>query len=296
VGGVIRAVDLRVEGGSLRALRFGEGPRVAVALHGITASAMAWAAVSRHLPSGWSLLAPDLRGRGESAGLPGPFGLRRHAADVCRLVADLDAGPVVLAGHSMGAYVAVLAAAAEPELFSRVVLVDGGLSAPLPEGVDPDEVLAATLGPALARLRQTFPSEQAYLDFFRAHPALTEAWNDDIEAYVRYDLTGPAGAMRSRASEAAVREDGRDLLTSTDSVGAALRALPMPTLLLTAPRGMFGQPPGFLPEPLVTHWRQQVPRLHVELVEDTNHYTITLAPHGAATVASRIADPSTWPV
>jgi pimeloyl-ACP methyl ester carboxylesterase len=288
-------VDLPVEGGALRALRFGDGPRLAVALHGITASAMGWRAIGRQMSHEWSLLALDLRGRGGSADLPGPYGLRRHASDVSRVVADLGAGPVVLVGHSMGGYVAVLAAAARPGLYQRLVLIDGGLAAPLPPGADPDEVLAATIGPALTRLQQTFASEQAYLDFFRAHPALADAWNDDIEAYVRYDLTGPPGRMRSRVREDAVREDGRDVFGDADVIGAGLRGLRMPTLLLTAPKGLFGQPPGFLPDQLVAYWRQELPHLQIEQVADTNHYTIAFAPHGAAVVASRITDPSTWP-
>jgi pimeloyl-ACP methyl ester carboxylesterase len=292
---LVSELDLPVEGGTLRALRFGDGPQVAVALHGITASAMAFPVIARSLPADWSLLAPDLRGRGGSADLPGPYGLGRHAADVNQVVAGLGAGRVVLVGHSMGAYVAVLAAAAGPQLYRRVVLVDGGLPAPLPEGADPDEVLAAVVGPALTRLRQTFADEQAYLDFFRAHPAFTGAWSDDVEAYVRYDLAGPPGAMRSRVREDAAREDGRDQLLSAERIGAALVSLPMPTLLLTAPNGMLGSPPGFLSDELIAHWRQAAPHLRIETVPDTNHYTLTLGPLGAATIARRIADPSTWP-
>uniref|UniRef100_UPI000DE246F4 alpha/beta fold hydrolase n=1 Tax=Nonomuraea lactucae TaxID=2249762 RepID=UPI000DE246F4 len=71
----------------MRIATFGEGPRVIVAVHGITASLMAWAAVARRLPEGCSLVAMDLRGRGHSAALPGPYGLPRHAEDVLR-VAD----------------------------------------------------------------------------------------------------------------------------------------------------------------------------------------------------------------
>jgi lipase len=292
----VQDVSLPVEGGSLHALRFGSdlgmGPNLAVALHGITASAMTFPPVARNLPPDWTLLALDLRGRGGSADVPGPYGLRRHAADVCRVVTDLNTGPVVLVGHSLGAYVAVLAAAGCPQLFRRVVLVDGGLSAPLPEGADPDEVLAAVVGPALTRLQMTFPSEEAYLDFFRAHPAFTEAWNEDIEAYVRYDVTGQPGAMRSRVREDAVREDGRDLLLNAEAIGAALLSLRMPTLLITAPSGMLGQPPGFLADELVAHWRQAAPHLQIESVPGTNHYTLALGPVGAKTVAQRIADPS----
>jgi pimeloyl-ACP methyl ester carboxylesterase len=112
---------------------------------------------------------------------------------------------------------------------------------------------------------------------------------------VRYDLTGPPGALRSRADEHAVRTDGRDLLANAASFGADLVKLTIPALLLTAPRGMFGQPPGIHPAPLVEYWRQQAPHLRTELVDDTNHYTILLDPRAAATIARRITDPATWP-
>src|SRR5205814_106953 len=79
--GTVNPVDVPVEGGTLRVLRFGTGPRLAVAVHGISASGMSFGAVARHLPDGWSLAAPDLRGRGGSAGLPGPYGMDRHAED-----------------------------------------------------------------------------------------------------------------------------------------------------------------------------------------------------------------------
>lgn len=293
-------IDVPVDGGPLRVLRFGTGPRIAVAAHGITASAMSFGAVARQLPEDWSLVAVDLRGRGASAGLPGPYGIDRHAADLSRVAEHLIAehpgvGSVALAGQSLGAYVALRAAARRPELFDRLVLIDGGLPLPVPPGADLDHVLDVSIGPALARLRMTFPTEQAYLDFFRAHPALSAAWNDDVEAYVRYDLTGPPGALRSRVNEEAVRADGRELLAEADSFGTDLAGLTMPTLLLTAPRGMFGEPPGMQPEPLVGYWRQQAPRLRHELVEDTNHYTILFADRAAATLARRITDVDTWP-
>ena len=165
----------------------------------------------------------------------------------------------MLVGHSMGAYVSVLAAAAQPDLFARLVLVDGGVPLPLPEGADPDEVLAATLGPALERLRTTYPSVEAYIDFFSAHPALGPSWDDTIEAYVRYDALDDPEGVRSRAVEEAVRADGRDLLLlhrrSTRPTGGAA----CPTTLLVAPSGMFGQPPGLLPADAVAAYDAAVP-------------------------------------
>lgn len=232
----LRQLDIPVDGGTLRVLMWGTGHNVVVALHGITASGMSWQAVARQIPPGWTLAAPDLRGRGHSCGLPAPYGLDQHVADVAAVLRHFHGQPV-LAGHSLGAYIALLARDAHPELARRLVLVDGGLPLPVPEGADPDAILDATLGPAIARLRQTFPDTEAYLDFWRAHPALAQNWTKDVGAYACYDLTGDPGSLRSRAREDTVRADGRDLLLGAKRITDALCRLRDPTPLLTGPGG-----------------------------------------------------------
>lgn len=285
----LRLLDVPVDGGELRVLQWGTGKRVAVAVHGITASAMSWQAVARQMPPGWTLAAPDLRGRGSSAHLPGPYGLERHAADVTAILRHFGGSGVrpVLAGHSLGAYVALLAHDAHPNLSRRLVLVDGGLPLPVPDGTDPDVALEASIGPAIARLRQTFPSTEAYLDFWRAHPALADHWTADVEAYARYDLAGEPGSMRSRVVPAAVSADSRDVLAAKPFADA-LGRLTQPTPLLTAPGGFLGEPPGILPPELVEKWAELVPQLRPLRVPDVNHYTIVFDPQGAAAVARAI--------
>ncbi|MBB2745901.1 UNVERIFIED_ORG: pimeloyl-ACP methyl ester carboxylesterase [Microbispora rosea subsp. rosea] len=279
--------EVAVPGGRLRIARFGGGPRLIIAAHGITASLMSWRAVAEALPPGWSLVAVDLRGRGHSADLPGPYGLDRHAEDLERVAEHVGAdGTSVLTGHSMGAYVAALHGA--HRRYARVVLVDGGLPLPLPPGADPDEVLEATLGPAIVRLSQTYQNVDAYLDFFRAHPALADYWSPLIEEYVRYDATGPDGAVRSRAREDAVRQDGRWLLTEHEAVGTALKAVEPAPLLLRAPRGLLNQDVGMLPDDLTARWAAELPGLRDEVVPDCNHYTILFDPRCAAVVAARL--------
>jgi hypothetical protein len=128
----------------------------------------------------------------------------------------------------------------------------------------------------------------AYLDFFRAHPALAAAWNPGIEEYVRYDATGPAGTIRSRAQEAAVREDGRWLLTESGPIGAALARIKSPLSLLRAPRGLLDQPVGLLPDALTAEWTARLPGLGAEIVPDCNHYTIVFDERCVRTVVDRL--------
>jgi len=282
--------DVPVHGGELRVARFGAGPRTVLGIHGVTASSMSLGPLARQLGGDFTLVAPDLRGRGDSSRLPGPFGMGAHAEDCAAVLAHEGLGPAVVVGESMGAFVAVVLAADHPELVERLVLVDGGLPPPLPEGIDVDQVLDAVLGPAIARLRQTFPTEEAYLDFWREHPALSEDWSDDIEAYLRYDLE-PAGdgGFKSKVSEAAVRADGAENVTDVDVVGDALKKLDCPVHLLRATRGLLNQPVPLLPDFVVETWRPQIPSLVDEVVDDTNHYTICFGERGAKVVAERIA-------
>jgi lipase len=282
-------LDVPVDGGDLRVLTWGTGESVAVAVHGITSSAMSWLAVARAMPAGWTLAAPDLRGRGHSNDLPGPYGIDQHIKDVTAVLHHF--GHPVLAGHSMGGYVSLLAHDAHPDLASRLVLIDGGLPLPVPPDAstaDVDAILDATLGPAIARLKQVYPSEQAYHEFWRAHPALGSHWTDDVTAYVNYDLMPAADGFRSRAAEHAVRADGRDLLLSVPRMSEALTRLKNPTPILTAPMGLFGEPPGLQPPELVAYWQDRAPQLRPSLIPDVNHYTMMFEPHGAEAIAAAI--------
>ena len=162
-----------------------------------------------------------------------------------------------------------------------MVLVDGGVALPVPAGADADEVIKATLGPALERLRQTYPTVDAYVDFFRAHPALGPHWDAAVEAYVRYDALETPDGVRSRCHEDSVRADGRDLLLTGAEFEPEVRGTARPVTILAAPNGMFGQPPGLLPEAGLAAY-DDAQHVTVEMVPDTNHYTIVFAPAAAA--------------
>jgi pimeloyl-ACP methyl ester carboxylesterase len=270
----------------------GDASAVVVLVHGITASHVEWRAVARLLAErgGLCLLAPDLRGRGRSAALPPPDGLGTHVEDLLAVLDDAGVGRAVLVGHSMGAFVVALVAAGHPERAASVVLVDGGLPLPVPAGVDVDAALLAVLGPALERLRRTFASEEEYVAFWRAHPAFAGRWDDDVEAYVRYDLTGAPGAMRSVVVEDAIRADGASMLRDA-SIATAAERITAPLTVVRAERGLLDDDNPVIPRPLLHAFAAAHPVARVEDVAGVNHYTLVLgAAGGAGRVASAIAD------
>jgi pimeloyl-ACP methyl ester carboxylesterase len=263
-----------------------------VLVHGITASHRAWPAVAAALP-GRRVIAPDLRGRGRSNGLPGPYGMAAHADDVATVIDDLAGGPAVVVGHSMGGFVSLVLAHRHPGLVARLVLVDGGLPIPLPPGVPEDtppaELVRALLGPALERLTQTFPSTEAYREFWRAHPAFS-TWTPVVEQYVDYDLAGSGPDLRPATSSDAVAQDSADSARG-DALPAALAwaaETSLPITFLRAPRGLLDQPGGMYPAGTVAEWARRLPHLAASEVAGVNHYTIIMAEPGVSAVAAAV--------
>jgi len=284
----VEQFDVPVAGGSLHAGRWGDAGPTVLALHGITATHVGWSEVARRLPD-VTLLAPDLRGRGRSRHLPGPYGFAAHVADLVALLDAEGCDRVVVAGHSMGGFVAVALAARHPDRVSRLVLADGGLPIGRPEDPAPAGGIEVVLGPAAARLAMTFPSREAYRDFWRAHPAMGPMWGPSVQAYVDYDLVGEPPELRSSCREEAMRIDGAEVADNATAT-AALRRVTAPVAFLRAERGLLDGPPPFYPEDAVARWLHGSPAVEACSVPDTNHYSLLLGPHGAVAVARAVAD------
>ena len=293
--------DVAVRGGTLRVGswvgddRDGEPSRLVLAVHGVTASHQSWPLVAERVTAhpGVRFVAPDLRGRGRSGALPGPWGMATHADDLAAVLDAFEAATAVVVGHSMGAFAAVVFAHRYPERVARLVLVDGGIPLrPLP-GLSSEEALNATLGPAAARLRMTFPSRPAYLDFWRDHPAFRSDWSPAIERYLDYDLVGEEPQLRSSVSYDAVAADSLDL--SGGVLPGAWQELRVAPLFLRAPRGLLAEPPGLYSRDDVEAWAAAHPQLRWREVADVNHYTITLSDRGADTVTDAILEDDAQP-
>ncbi|MGW4698919.1 alpha/beta hydrolase [Streptomyces sp. NPDC004285] len=275
-----------VQGGDLAVTRWpGEGPAV-IAVHGITGNSLSFGAVAERLGD-VDLYAPDLRGRAHSAGLPAPYGIPAHVEDILVLLEHLGLRQVLLLGHSLGAFVAAVAAARQPERFPRVVLVDGGLGFPVPGGANLDEVIESVIGPAMRRLRTTFPDRDAYRAVFREHPAFTAHWGPHVQAYVDRDLVGEPPVMRSSCALDAVRADGAGPIGDRETL-AALHQQEVRGTLLWAERGVMNEPQGLYDEGRLASADLPPDRITTRRVDDTNHYTILFAEHATAAVAEAV--------
>ncbi|MDB4942382.1 MAG: alpha/beta hydrolase [Labilithrix sp.] len=279
-----------VRGGELTVATWGssdpDAPTV-LAAHGITGSHLAWTLLARELPD-HRFVAPDLRGRGGSRGLPGPYDIRAHAEDLGAVCEALRLAAPTVVGHSMGGFVAAAFAMIHPEHTGALLLVDGGLPFTLPEGLDRTAAVAVILGPAAQRLAMTFASRAAYLDFWRRHPAFATDWSPAVEQYADYDLVeDEAGVLRPATVAAAVAEVSPELFGS-ETGEAALAQLPRRTTILTAPRGLVDDPPGLYPPAVVERWRATLPAARIVTVDDVNHYTIVMSARGARVVADEL--------
>ena len=282
-------LQVQVEGGALAVGRWGDAPVQAVLSHGITANHRSFDSVASALADrGIGVVAVDHRGRGDSAHLPGPFGLRAHAVDLVAVADGVEAVAPVAVGHSMGAWIVANAADLAPQRWAGVVAIDGALPAAraLPPDADVEALLAATIGPALARLDMEFDSVDAAMDLWRQHPAVGPLL-DAAQDYLRWDLHEVDGRWRSRVSKAAVLADGEALFADTGAATALARTR-VPTTVLWAPRGLMDESPGLLSPAAVATLVAPLPHVTTVAVDDVNHYSIVFEPTAVAQVADAV--------
>ena len=278
-----------VKGGDLAVFRYGpEGGKPVLLIHGVTSSNRAWQLFAAALvPRGFTLYAVDLRGRGDSNALPGPFGFKVHARDMASIVDYLDFEKVDVIGHSMGAFVAIALQGVAADRISRTVLIDGGIPLPLPEGFTVAQVLPYVLGPALARLKMTFESRESYRDFWKSQPAFVKGWDGSLDEYVNYDLRGVAPSLKASSNAVAVEEDSVDLF-GNELIESSLKNLKDEVLMLRAERGLQNEETPLYPETILKMALTNYPKISLVTVPDTNHYNILLERGGAAACANLI--------
>jgi pimeloyl-ACP methyl ester carboxylesterase len=112
-----------VNGQRIHYVRAGEGPPV-VLLHGWPQTWYMWRKVIPALSERYTVIAPDLRGFGQSSKPLDGYDKRTVAIDIYELVRSLGFEKLFLVGHDFGGPTAYAYASAHPEDVLRLVILD----------------------------------------------------------------------------------------------------------------------------------------------------------------------------
>jgi pimeloyl-ACP methyl ester carboxylesterase len=121
-------VDKWIHAGDLRMHYLDWGNALAgsmLLVHGMCTTAHGWDFFAVNMKEQYHVLAPDLRGHGESDWSP-EYHIGDYVDDLSYFVNNLDLENIVLIGHSLGGVITAAYAANHPEKVDRLVIVDIG--------------------------------------------------------------------------------------------------------------------------------------------------------------------------
>lgn len=174
--------------GPVSALQAGSGPRLHFA-HATGMNAQLYAGLLAPLASRFAVTASDARGHGFTGLDRDPAQLASwddFAADLLSLLDVIDGGaPWILAGHSMGATVSLLAAALRPDRVAGLVLLDPPmLPFDVARAVRGGAVVPNPMADQAARRRGSFPSRADARAAYHGR-GVFRTWSDaDLDAYL----------------------------------------------------------------------------------------------------------------
>nr|WP_241764299.1 alpha/beta hydrolase [Hyphomonas jannaschiana] len=148
-----------------------EGAPTLILLHGGRDHCRNWDWVAQELRDDWHIIAPDLRGHGDSAwSSDGEYSPRANVYDLAQLIHQLNVGPVHIVAHSYGGNISLRYAGIYPEMVKKLVAIEGLGPSPkmLAErfAIDPDKRMRDWIEgkrAAAGRVPRKYPSlEDAY--------------------------------------------------------------------------------------------------------------------------------------
>jgi 3-oxoadipate enol-lactonase len=186
----------------------GEGTPVLL-VHGFPLNLKMWQPQIDALGDRWRLIAPDLKGAGESEGPddPSQYTMDSYADELKGLLDELGLDKVVLAGLSMGGYVAFAFLRKYREMVSALVLADTRAEADPPEGVQKrttqqEQVRSEGIDGLVEALTGALLSES------------TKQKRPDVSKTVRAVMDNPARSFIGELEAMKGRPDSTDGLTS----------------------------------------------------------------------------------
>ena len=170
----MRHQALRVNGASLHIAELGEGAPLLL-LHGWPEFWLTWEPVMLRLSKRYRLVAPDLRGFGDSDKPDGPFGAADHAADMLALLDALGIRQAGIVGHDVGGAAMQPLARKAPERVAGLFFFDFVYPGIGPRMGAPDQT---DMAPALVGASRL--TCETYISYFLRHWSYRKNAFDDV--------------------------------------------------------------------------------------------------------------------
>ena len=153
---------------------FGGTGRPFLLLHGLAGQSAEWSDTASWLADLGHVVALDARGHGRSDRRPADVSPSAAVADVVTVVEQLDLGPAVLIGQSLGGHTGFRVAADHPDLVRGLVVADAS-----PDEGEPSA--PAALRHALERWPVPFPGPADVAEYFGGATVFAQAWASGFE-------------------------------------------------------------------------------------------------------------------
>lgn len=168
-------------------------------IHGLTGNYLQMHHFQSHFKNEYNTLSYDLSGRGDSTLQDAPSDIHQHSDDLIEIIDSLEHDNIILAGYSMGGYIAVEVAGRTSKV-KKVVLLDGGGEA--------DENTSSLVLPSLGRLDKTFNSRKEYLEMMKeSYGAMGIEWNEVMDQVIDHEITLKDGEIHHKSDYELTKQD-----------------------------------------------------------------------------------------
>jgi 3-oxoadipate enol-lactonase len=252
---------------SVRAPRNGKRPRHTVVLsHALGCDLTMWDELANLLAVDCRVIVYDHRGHGASDAPAGPYSMAELADDAARLLRELDTGPVLWIGLSMGGMVGQELALRHPGLVGALVLANTTSGYPEAARAAWTQRIATVREQGIAAIADAVMARYFHEGFRAAHPATVARFRQRL---VTSDPVGYAGCC---AAVGAV------------DTGARLGGIAVPALVLA------GELDQGTPVEMARALVDGMPDARLEVLADASHLSAAEQPRAFEAAVMRFVD------